>query len=145
VFNFVNTIQGDNVDLFAMKKRIFCPVYWIRRLEHLQKKLGIWAKFEPVFKNRKGENLPRGNFLKIVKACLAGMGMRVNGISGKSFRSGIPSELDKFPEDFKERHLKILGRWRSSAYQIYIRKELPEKKRVQSIIAKTLISNFSSP
>ncbi len=66
------------------------------------------------------------------------------GLSGKSFRSGIPSELDLFPDDFKERHLKALGRWKSSAYQLYIRKEMPEKKRTLRIIAKTLLDNFSS-
>jgi hypothetical protein len=71
-------------------------------------------------------------------------GEPTKGISGKSFQSGIPSELENFPDDFKERNLKLLGRWKSSAYQLYIRRELPEKRKVQKLIAKTLLTNYFS-
>jgi hypothetical protein len=98
----------------------------------------------PVFRVDSGESLSRGKFLKIIRRALSLAGGNSRGLSGKSFRSGIPSELDLFPDDFKERHLKALGRWKSSAYQLYIRKEMPEKKRTLRIIAKTLLDNFSS-
>jgi hypothetical protein len=134
---------SNNVILFAIKKNIFCPIHWVMKLERLQKRKSIWKPADPVFRIRKGKNLTRGTFLKIVKASLAREGKSIKGISGKSFRSGIPSELENFPENFKERHLKTLGRWKSSAYQLYIRKEMPEKKKVQKCIAKTLLKNFS--
>jgi hypothetical protein len=134
---------SNNVILFAEKKKTFCPIHWILKLEKLQKRKSIWNPADPVYKICKEKNLTRGTFLKIVKASLAEEGKSTKGISGKSFRSGIPSELESFPENFKERHLKSLGRWKSSAYQLYIRKDLPEKKKVQKRIAKTLLKNFS--
>ncbi len=105
---------------------------------------GILQEGTPVFRVSGGGSLSRGIFLKIVKEALALSGHNKKGISGESFRSGIPSELEVFPEEFKERHLKVLGRWKSSAYQIYIRKEIPKKRKIQSIIADVLIKNFHS-
>jgi hypothetical protein len=98
----------------------------------------------PVFRLSSGGGLSRGTFLKIVKKSLFLSGYSHVGFSGKSFRSGIPSELETFPENFKERHLKALGRWKSTAYQRYIRKDLPEKKKTHKIIANILIKNFDA-
>jgi hypothetical protein len=62
---------------------------------------------------------------------------------GKSFRCGIPSSLENFPENFCENHLKSLGRWRSHAYQRYMRNHEPEFKWVfQKIADRLLTSSF---
>jgi hypothetical protein len=98
----------------------------------------------PVFRLSSGGGLSHGIFLKIVKKSLSLSGYNHVGFSRKRFRSGIPSELETFPENFKERHLKVLGRWKSSAYQRYIQKEIPEKKKIHKIIANILIKNFDS-
>jgi hypothetical protein len=135
---------GNNVVLFTVPCKLFCPVRWVKKLRLIQEMKGILQEGSPVFRVSGGESLSRGVFLKIIKEALALSGHNKKGISGKSFRSGIPSELEVFPEEFKERHLKALGRWKSSAYQIYIRKEIPEKRKIQSIIADVLIKNFHS-
>jgi hypothetical protein len=133
---------GDHVTLFAVPCKLFCPVQWVKKLRAVLGNNGLAEKSLPVFRIKGGGGLSQGIFLKVVKSALATMGECSGEISGKSFRSGIPSELNLFPEDFKERHLKALGRWKSSAYQIYIRKEIPEKKTTQRIIASSLIKNF---
>ncbi len=140
----VSTGWTSKVDLFALPRKLFCPVHWIGKLEAVLSKRGLLGKELPVFRVENGETLSRGKFLKIIRRALSLAGGNSRGLTGKSFRSGIPSELDLFPEDFKERHLKALGRWKSSAYQVYIRKELPEKENTLKIIAETLLENFSS-
>jgi hypothetical protein len=134
----------NNVDIFPVPRRFFCPVHWLKKLRVIQENRRMLQKKLPVFRLSGGEGLSRGVFLKIVKKSLSLSGCSSEGISGKSFRSGIPSELEVFPDSFKERHLKALGRWKSTAYQIYIRKGIPEKKEIQKTIADILIKNFDS-
>jgi hypothetical protein len=88
--------------------------------------------------------LTKGKFLATIKKGLQQSGDTGGHITGKSFRSGIASELENFPKTFKERHIKILGRWKSNSYQRYIRKFRKEKKLVMKEIADTLLSKFSS-
>ncbi len=135
---------SNNVDLFPISRKLFCPVRWIKKLKTIQENKKMLNNELPVFRLSSGGGLSRGTFLKIVKKSLSLSGHSHAGFSGKSFRSGIPSELETFPEDFKERHLKALGRWKSSAYQKYIRKEIPEKKKTHQIIANILIKNFDA-
>lgn len=121
---------GNLVILYWLKLKLFCPIRSLKKLKGVLIRGGHATD---------GLTLTQRNFLKIVKSMLAEVGVFAGGISGKSFRSGIPSELEVFPEDFKERHLKALSRWKSSAYQIYIRKEVPERRRTFKAIFSVLI------
>jgi hypothetical protein len=51
--------------------------------------------------------------------------------------------LENFPQEFHENHIKSLGRWKSQAYQRYMRNDSPEFKWVFGKIANLLIKNYS--
>ncbi len=63
-------------------------------------------------------------------------------VGGKSFRCGIPLSLENFPAKFCKNHLKSLGRWRSHAYQRYMRNDEPEFKWVFQKIADRLLTSL---
>jgi hypothetical protein len=135
---------SDTVEVFQVPATYFCPRRALKKLKHYWDKKEENFEHRPVFRISSGEILTKGKFLKLIQKELQQSEGFARGITGKSFRSGLPSELENFPEDFKERHLKILGRWKSNAYQSYIRKDRKEKKRVIKEIANTLLSKLSS-
>jgi hypothetical protein len=63
-------------------------------------------------------------------------------IQGKSFRSGIPTLLKKSESEDLERNLKILGRWKSSAYRCYIQNSDPGDRIVFLQTAEALQKIF---
>ncbi len=65
-------------------------------------------------------------------------------LSGKSFRTAIPSAMESFPVSFKESHVKALGRWKGNSYQLYMKNDSPEFKWVFEMVAKTLLSGTLS-
>jgi hypothetical protein len=135
-------LPGNRVRMFSVKERLFCPVTALRSLEVLQKDRKLWDLELPVFRRSSGKNLTKSVFLKAVNATLsAQLGQEVI-LSGKSFRSGIPSCLETFPKSFKENHLKSLGRWKSQAYQRYMRNDDPEFKWVFQKMSNRLLKKF---
>jgi hypothetical protein len=96
-----------------------------------------------VFRTSSGKILTKGKFLTTIKNRLQQSEKALGQITGKSFRSGLASELENFSNTFKERHIKILGHWKSNAYQRYLRKFRKEKKLVTKEIADTLLSKLS--
>ncbi len=133
---------SSQVSLFAIRKKEFCPVTALNALESFQKKKGIWKIDLPVFRRNSGRNLTKTIFLKAVNASIAKQPGEEIILSGKSFRSGIPSSLESFPENFCENHLKSLGRWKSKAYQRYMRNDDPEFRWVFRTMSDRLLTDF---
>ncbi len=134
---------SDTVEIFQIPATYFCPRRALKKLMHYWDRKEKNFEHRPVFRTSSGKILTKGKFLKLIRKELRQSEGFSKGITGKSFRSGLPSELENFTDDFKERHIKILGRWKSNAYQSYIRKGRKEKKRVIKEIANTLLSKLS--
>ncbi len=133
---------GNRVRLFTVKEKLFCPVAALRSLEDLQKGRNLWDLDLPVFRRSSGKNLTKSVFLKAVNASLSTQLKQEVILSGKSFRSGIPSCLENFPKSFKENHLKSLGRWKGQAYLRYMRNDDPEFKWVFQKMSNRLLKKF---
>lgn len=81
------------------------------------------------FSNKKP--LTRSRFVTEVKEALTKAGMDSSGYSGHSFRSGAATTAAKCGQG--DATIKMLGRWQSNAYQVYIktpREQLAQVSRV---------------
>ena len=70
----------------------------------------------PFFRWRSGSPLSREAFVKQVRKALGAKGVDVSCYSGHSFRIGAATAAG-----LEDAMIKTLGRWKSSAYQTYIR------------------------
>jgi hypothetical protein len=136
---------GNNAELHSITARKFCPIRALYRLEIYQKTSGIWESSSPIFRRSSGRNLTRNLFLKTVNAALKKTGMEGATLTGKSFRSGILSALSSCPEDFHERHLKSLGRWKSGAYRFYTWNGPVGFRKVFEDVSNQLLRDFHFP
>jgi hypothetical protein len=118
---------SDKVEIFQISSSRFCPVHALKKLKHYWKRKDRNYKCKPVFRTFSGKILTKGKFLSTIRRGLQQSEKPWRQITGKSFRSGLASELENFSNTFKKRHIKILGRWKSNAYQRYIRKFRKEK------------------
>jgi hypothetical protein len=134
---------GNRARLYRIQENRFCPITALEKLKAYQKIHNLWKPNLPVFRRASGQNLTKTIFLKSVNYALASGGRKSFFLTGKSFRSGIPSVLENFPQEFHENHIKSLGRWKSQAYQRYMRNDSLEFKWVFGNIANLLIKNYS--
>lgn len=67
-----------------------------------------------------GRPLKKSYLISVMKLGLAFLGYTPTGYTGHSFRAGSASSASI--KEFKEWELKLLGRWESSVYNIYLRK-----------------------
>ncbi len=96
----------------------------------------------PVFLRSSGGSLTKTTFLKNTNCALKKEDPNAGNLQGKSFRSGIPTLLKKSEPENMEKNLKILGRWKSSAYRCYIRNLDPGNHPGFLQTAETLLTNF---
>ena len=135
----------DKVYLCALSEKDFCPVQAMLQLEKMCKlNFGseMWEK--PVFRLDGGENLTKSALMKNFKGLLLGTAYQNSKISGKSFRAGLVSGLQKFPKSFNEQHAKSLGRWRGNSYQLYLKNDKPVDEWLFKLVAERLIKNSFS-
>ena len=105
------------VRLGKLNKKEFCPVRALKKLKQTQKRKKLFSNHLPVFRKENGKNITA----KFLIDCLQKTKETHENFSGKSFRSGIPSLCAKNPSFFESAELKKLGRWKSKAYENYIR------------------------
>ena len=72
----------------------------------------------PFFRFQDGKPLTRMRFVTKIKEALTAAGMDCTAYSGHSFRSGAATTAAK--QGISDAAIKMLGRWRSSAYQLYV-------------------------
>ncbi|XP_077182745.1 integrase/recombinase xerD homolog [Paroedura picta] len=108
--------RGDSVYLLAMARSPACPLSSLQRYlmvrPHLPGTLFIHA--DPVF-------LSRFQFVAIMRACMARLGLPTECYGSHSFRIGATTEA--YTSGKSVRSIKRLGRWKSQAYKLYIRPE----------------------
>ena len=73
----------------------------------------------PFFRFQDGKPLTRARFASKVKETLTVAGVDCVAYSGHSFRSGAATTASK--QGISDATIKMLGRWKSSAYQSYIK------------------------
>jgi hypothetical protein len=126
--------------IFAIDDKDFCAVRAIKRLKRLQIKEKIFSKNAPVFRVETGENLTRSKFGKMVRVCFPNESKGHYGC--KSFRAGIPTEMESLPKLVSDQHVKNWGRWRSNVYQLYMKDDLPQQKWIFKKFSKEILDRF---
>jgi hypothetical protein len=132
--------KGLVATLFEISDEGFCPVRALKRLKASQENFGLGEPQLPVFRKSGGKILTKRGFLAEVNRILGNHSIQ---LTGKSFRTGIPSALENFPQIFQESHLKALGRWKGRSYQLYMKNDTPEFRWVFQLVANTLLSKNS--
>ena len=69
--------------------------------------------------NAIGDPLKKNYFVSVTRLALSASGFNPSDYSGHSFRAGAATTAGD--NNFEEWELKMLGRWASSAYSIYLR------------------------
>lgn len=72
----------------------------------------------PLFTFKDGKPLTRARFVTQVRQALAAAGVNPKNHSGHSFRSGAATTAAR--QGISDATIKMLGRWKSNAYQLYI-------------------------
>lgn len=81
----------------------------------------------PLFRFQNGRHLTRPRFVKEIRVALALAGIDPAPYSGHSFRIGAATTAAQ--KGVSDSTIKMLGRWKSSAYQLYIK--TPREKLAQ--------------
>ncbi len=111
---------GNLAELFKIKNPSLCPVIPLRRLIKHIKKSGYWGSELPIFRRASGKNLTKSSFLKTANLALQNLSSTKITLGSKSFRSGMLSALETLLQEFQEKHLKLLGRWKGDSYKFYM-------------------------
>jgi len=129
------------VYLFRFEKKNFCPVRALQKLKCWQETKGGGMAAAAVFAFRENRYLSRSMFCALLARITK---MRNLGkISGNSFRAGIPTIFENAPELATDRHVKSWGRWRSKAYQHYMRADKAQKKWLFDRIQNRILNGTS--
>ena len=88
----------------------------------------------PLFRFKSGAPLTRQSFVEKLKGALAIAGIKPDGFSGHSFRSGAATAAAKL--GIGDSQIKLLGRWKSEAYHRYIKPSGSHLASLASSIAK---------
>ena len=105
-----------------------------------KKKLGLWAPELPVFRSSSGACLTKSKLAKSLKNLL-----RTNNLENlklRSFRSGIPSLLERNPDLADDSHIKFWRRWKGNSYRSYMKDGNKGKKWIFKKIVAALISEL---
>ena len=78
----------------------------------------------PFFRFKDGSPLTRARYVSEVKRALTKAGVDSSHYSGHSFRSGAATTAAQ--QGIGDATIKLLGRWKSGAYQLYVK--IPREK-----------------
>ena len=92
----------------------------------------------PLFRFQDGRPLTKDRFITRVREALETLGLSSECYAGHSFRIGAATTAAEC--GLQDSQIKALGRWKSSAYQIYIR---TPRDRLAAV-SRTLVSGPSS-
>ena len=94
------------------------------------------TKSGPLFLFENGQSLSRVKLVSLVREALSSVGMDVLKYCGHSFRIGAATTALR--AGISDAKIKMLGRWESSAYQVYLQTPREELAAVSSTLANTL-------
>jgi hypothetical protein len=87
----------------------------------------------PLFADFSGKALTKGYFVSVTRMSLAAIGLDTSLYSGHSYRAGAATSAGD--AGFEEWEIKMLGRWNSSAYHVYLR-----NPRIVATFSKRLVT-----
>ena len=90
----------------------------------------------PLFKFQDGKPLTRQRFVARAREALTSAGVDCSAYSGHSFRSGAATTAAKC--GVSDATIKMLGRWKSSAYQLYIKTPRDQLARISMELVKNM-------
>ena len=85
----------------------------------------------PLFRFRSGAHLTRPTLVGELRKSLADIGLNPDHYSGHSFRKGAATTAAA--QGIPDSQIKLLGRWRSSAFQVYLK---PSDQQMASLAAR---------
>lgn len=88
----------------------------------------------PVFILKDGSFLTRQKFAALVATCLGKANISDKGYSTHSFRIGAATTAKE--AGISDLHIKMLGRWKSEAYQLYIRTPRTQLAKLSKLISQ---------
>jgi hypothetical protein len=108
---------------------------YCRMLDYLLYRSSIHPKTEhsPLFVNEFGDPLRKDYFVSTTRMALSLAGFNPAKFSGHSYRAGAATTAGD--RGFEEWELKMMGRWKSSAYNLYLR-----NPKVVATFAKRLVT-----
>ena len=87
----------------------------------------------PLFRLQNGSPLTRTRLVSEVRNALSAAGVDCRAYSGHSFRSGAATTAAK--EGVEDSTIKMLGRWKSEAYQVYIKTPREQLAAISKVLA----------
>ncbi len=121
---------GEFVELFRFEDPELCPVAALDRLAAAQKAKGKWDPAAPVFRFGSGKNLTVSGATRLIKILLKKTEFSQQNLTASSLRSGIPTDMKSRPDLFGDTQIKSWGRWRSGAYQWYMKRDAARKRDI---------------
>ena len=121
--------KGVNVFLGKTESQL-CPVRALLSFLSVRPQTSQEA---PLFVNKKGAPLTKEAFVKRIRAALARAGIDQSAYSGHSFRIGAASVAAA--RNVPAHTIKMLGRWSSEAYMLYIRQSRANLAAVSPLLA----------
>jgi hypothetical protein len=133
--------EGEFVDIFPFEGFGVCPVAALKQL----KSLCSSDQTKPVFMFSDGHFLTKNCMNDLIKQLMTPLlGPEASNLKCHSFRGAIPSAIGKCPALAGEKETKGWGRWSSSAYLLYSRLKLDQKRSIfQKIL--TILGLQASP
>jgi len=117
--------EGEFVDIFTFENYGVCPVVALKEL----KSLCFSNPNSPVFMFPEGHYLTQSCMNDLINQLFTPLlGPVASHLKCHSFRSAIPSAIGKCPALAGEKETKGWGRWSSSAYLLYSRLKLDQKR-----------------
>jgi len=133
--------KTELVEIFEFPKKRLCPVRSLRKLRSLQKKGGVFDPFRPVFRFGSGSCLTQRRLNKFIGRLGRKSVFGKNKWTGKSFRAGLPSDMERGPPILEKKDYQKLGRWSSNAFECYLKENRAERKWEMEKIHRHLIDH----
>ena len=130
--------KPEIVDLFAFPIKNFCPIHALVKLKKSSEKTGCFNPVLPIFRFSSGKFFTTSALSGILRKLLAKSKFKNKRISAKSLRSGVPTDLENNPDLFDDLHIKIWGRWKSNAYQRYMKDDKYQREWIFNKMCKIL-------
>jgi integrase len=128
--------QGENVYLFPVPQKDFCPVEELKKYVNLLVRTGKYNTDLPLFRWKSGKCVT----IKKVNKVLAHIFPPKEGvrITGHCFRSGLISSAGNLPDIVNDTHLKGWGRWRTDTFLRYEIFDMEQKKYIFKKLLQSL-------
>ena len=135
------TSEGEFIDLFSFEQNNYCPVQSILSHQAMQKEAGLWDSRGSVFRLGDGSNLTTTSLNRTLRELLREVvDYSKDAILCHSFRAGVASSLERFPNLASSEDIKGWGRWESAAFKKYARLKVDKRREIFEKISRAISS-----